>query len=268
MADTLNTPLRTALDGQLTPKFLATLNTNGEPNCVPVITIHPYHDGTLVFGEFLMQKTRANLGVCDTVSVAVLDDTFTGWSIKGRFRGFETRGERLDFVNTLPLLRYNAYTGARAAGTIEIIEVSSAISMSRHSVLSSYLRARAVAAFSSRNARRPCMPLQVAEKFRRMGAVRAAACRDRDGFPRAFPLLACVPAGNNRLVLCDPFTNAGLNGVAPGARMAVAVITREPIAYQVKGAYAGTRAGAALIKLDACYGASPPLPGQRLDSAV
>ena len=58
------------------------------------------------------------------------------------------------------------------------------------------------------------------------------------------------------------------NGVAPGARMAVTVITREPIAYQVKGAYAGTRAGAALIELDACYSASPPLPGQRLDSAV
>ena len=94
------------------------MNASGEPNCVPVITILPYHDGTLVFGEFLMQKTRANLGVCDTVSVAVLDDTFTGWSIKGRFRGFETRGERLDFVNTLPLLRYNAYTGARAAGTV------------------------------------------------------------------------------------------------------------------------------------------------------
>ena len=88
MADTLNTPLRTALDGQLTPKFLATLNASGEPNCVPVITILPYHDGTLVFGEFLMQKTSANLGGCDTVSVAVLDDTFTGWSIKGRFRGF------------------------------------------------------------------------------------------------------------------------------------------------------------------------------------
>lgn len=200
MADTLNTPLRTALDGQLTPKFLATLNTNGEPNCVPVITIHPYHDGTLVFGEFLMQKTRANLGVCDTVSVAVLDDTFTGWSIKGRFRGFETRGERLDFVNTLPLLRYNAYTGARAAGTIEIIEVSSAISMSRHSVLSSYLRARAVAAFSSRNARRPCMPLQVAEKFRppHGGRPRRRLPRPRRLSPRISPPGLC-PGGQQSI---------------------------------------------------------------------
>ncbi len=268
MTDTLDTPFRTALDGQFTPRFLATLDTDGEPNCVPVITIHPYHDGTLVFGEFLMQKTRANLIACDKVGVAVLDDAFTGWSIKGRFRGFETRGERLDFVNALPLLRYNAYTGVRAAGTIEIIEVSPALSRSRRQVLGDYLCARAVAALAARNGRRPCMPLQVSEKFRRMGAVRAAAFRDSDGFPRAFPLMACVPAGNNRLLLRDPFTNAGLTGVAPGTRMAVAILTRDPIAYQVKGVCAGRKAGAVLLDLDACYSASPPLLGQRLDSAV
>lgn len=265
MPEALNEDLRTALEGRFTPKFLATLDANGEPNCVPVITIHPYPDGTLVFGEFLMQKTRVNLDVCDTVSVAVLDETFNGWSIRGRFRGFETHGERLDFVNNLPLLRYNAYTGVRAAGTIEVVDVSPAISMTRGRVLSDYLRARAIAPFLSRNGNCRCMPVQVSEKFRRMGAIRAAAYPDTDGFPRAFPLMACVPAGDNRLVLRDPFAAEYLNDIEPATRIAVAVITRDPIAYQVKGAYAGTKAGAGLIDLDACYSASPPLLGERLD---
>jgi hypothetical protein len=263
--ETLDTPLRAALDGSFTPKFLATLDADGEPNCVPVISIHPYNDGTLVFGEFLMQKSRANLGTCDKVGVAVFDEAFSGWSIKGRFRGFETSGERLDFVNNLPLLRYNAYTGVRAAGTIEVIEVSPAVSTSKYGVLGEYLRVRAVAGLSSRRSNGLCMPAQVSEKFRRIGAVRAAAYRDTDGFPRAFPLMACVPAGSDRLALRDRFAEAYLKNVEPGTRLAVAVITREPIAYQVKGAYAGTRAGAALIDLDACYSASPPLLGERLD---
>ena len=185
MADTLNTPLRTALDGQLTPKFLATLNTNGEPNCVPVITIHPYHDGTLVFGEFLMQKTRANLGVCDTVSVAVLDDTFTGWSIKGRFRGFETRGERLDFVNTLPLLRYNAYTAPRGRhdrdhrGLVRHLH-----EQTQRAEQLSPCAGRCGVQFPQR---RPCMPLQVAEKFRRMGPSAPPPAATATAFPAHFP---------------------------------------------------------------------------------
>lgn len=265
MSVTLNEELRAALHGRFTPKFLATLNGEGEPNCVPVITIHPYHDGTLVFGEFLMQKSRANLGMCDKVGVAVLDENFQGWSLKGRFRGFETKGERLDFINNLPLLRYNAYTGVRAAGTIEVTEVSPAISMNKYAVLGHYLRMRALATLMPRKKGQTCMPVQVSEKFRRLGAVRAAAYRDTDGFPRAFPLMACVPAGPNRLALGDPFAKAFLNDVEPGTRIAVAVITQDPIAYQVKGTYGGPKTGAALIELDACYSASPPLLGERLD---
>jgi len=265
MPEPLNSQVYAALEGRFTPKFLATLDDSGEPNCVPVLTIHPYHDGTLVFGEFLMRKSRANLCACDAVGVAVIDESFRRWSIKGRFRGFETRGERLDFVNRLPLLRYNAYTGVRAAGAIEVADVSPPISMNRYRVLGDYLRVRAITLFATRNENRSCMPVQVAEKFLRMGAVRAAAYRDGDGFPRAFPLMACVPAGRDRLVMRDPFAAAYMKDIEPGTRLAVAVLTREPVAYQVKGVYAGNRTGAAFIELDACYSASPPLLGERLD---
>jgi hypothetical protein len=263
----LDAELRKALAGEMTPKFLATLDASGQPNCVPVVSIMPYEGDTLVFGEFLMQKSRSNLLQNDKVGVAVLNDAFEGWSVKGTFLGFETQGERVDFVNRLPMLRYNAYTSVRAAGRIRIEAVSRKMCLSKGRLLFDFLRVSALAKLSAgaSNGRR-CMPRPVEEKFRRMQAVRAMAFRDDDGFPRAFPVMACVAAGSNRLLVQDPLFAAYERSMPEGVSVAVAVITTEPIAYQVKGRYQGKRLRTGVIDLAECFSASPPLLGERLDS--
>ena len=103
------------------------------------------------------------------------------------------------------------------------------------------------------------MPGRVCEKFQRTKAVRALAFRGEDGFPRAFPIMACIAAGSGRLLMRPPLR------LAHGTEVAVAVITMEPIAYQVKGTYRNGPAGCGLIELTECYSASPPLLGERLD---
>ena len=56
--------------------------------------------------------------------------------------------------------------------------------------------------------------------------------------------------------------------LAPGSPVAAAVLSLEPVAYQVKGEFAdlrtslGRRLG--VIDVRDVYSASPPLPGQRL----
>lgn len=250
-----------ALAGEITPKFLGTMDTDGKPNCVPVISITPYTDGTLVFGEFLMQKCRRNLLANGKVGIAVITADFAEWSIRGTFQGFETAGERVDFVNSLPMLRYNAYTGIRAAGTIRIDDVSEKRTLSKPRVLCEYLKASCAARLARSDSGARCMPRQVEEKFARMSAVRALAFQDDEGYPRTFPVMACVSAGANRLAVSGPDFAAYAGGVAKGAEMAASILTMEPIAYQVKGHYAG----GGLIDLTECYSASPPLVGERLD---
>ncbi|MBN2311016.1 MAG: pyridoxamine 5'-phosphate oxidase family protein, partial [Candidatus Hydrogenedentes bacterium] len=218
------------LSGETTPIFLATLDANGRPNVVPVISITPYETGALVFGEFLMNKTRKNLLVDEHVGVTALaqaaDGAFHGWSIRGTFLGFETTGPRVDMINALPMLRYNAYTGIRAAGTIRVESVSERRVLGKLAVLANFLRVSAAARLlgGARPAHR-CMPARVEEKFQRMSAVRAVAFRDKDGFPHTFPAMACVPAGPNRLAIADPFFNAAAPAIALGAELAVSIIT-------------------------------------------
>lgn len=262
----LDCELQQALSGEMTPKFLATLDATGRPNCVPVISLMPYADDVLIFGEFFMNKSRKNLLENPKVGIAAINERFEMWSLKGMFLGFETAGECVDRINALRLFRYNAYTGVRAAGVIRIHEVSEKRRLTKPRLLLDFARVMAVArVLQPRCSDWRCMPPRVEEKFRRMAAVRAAAYCDADGFPRAFAGVACVPAGPNRLVMGDSLFAAYAGGIPRDGELAVAVITSDPIAYQVKGLYRGRRAGVGVVDLTACYSASPPLLGERLD---
>ena len=257
--------LKAALAGEITPKFLATLDALGRPNCVPIITITPYDDEHLLFGEFMMNKTRRNLLECDQVAVTVITDGLDTWSLRGTFLGFETTGERVDLINDSPLIRYNAYTQVRSAGLIRVEEVSPKATLGRLRLLRDFLRVTALAPLlKDRSEAQAAMPLPVVEKFRRLSAVRAAGYRGDDGRPRAFSMLACIPAGRSRLVMSDPLFNAHADAIPRGAELAVSILTMDPVAYQVKGAYAGRKLGVGIVDVTETYSASPPLLGECL----
>jgi hypothetical protein len=268
MGETMDKHLRNVLSGDRTPKFLATLDGDGVPNCVPVISIVPWDETTVIFGEFLMNKTRRNLHENAPVGIAVMNDAFEGWSLKGTFLGFETSGEHIEHINRLAMFRYNAYTSVRAAGIIRIGSVVNHPVLGRAEVLRDYLRASLIAKFMRSNGEKEfsCMPGRVQEKFERLGAVRAVAYRDSGGFPNALPMIACMPAGPNRLIADASLFRQYTQEMPPGTPLAAAIITKDPVAYQVKGIYAGRRTGVDIIDLKECYSASPPLLGDRIDA--
>lgn len=271
MGVALEAELREALMGDRTPKFLATLDEKGCPNCVPVISLMPHEGARLIFGEFFMHKTRRNLLADPHVAIAVLTEDFRGWMLQGEFEGFETTGERVDLINQTPMFRYNAYTSIRAAGSIRLTAISDKHVLPRGRLYADFSLVSAAArvlALIAADGRERCMPLPVTEKFQRATAIRAVALRGAGPYPVAFPLITCVAAGPNRLLLRDPLADAHLGGVAPGTEVAAAILTQEPIAYQVKGRYQEWKAGVHHIALTACYSASPPLLGERLDDKI
>jgi hypothetical protein len=265
MPSAMDAALIEALSGEMTPKFLATVGPEGAPNIVPVISLQPWDPATIVFGEYLMQKSRRNLEQNAKVGVLVVTEKLRAWSLSATFLGFQTSGEWFERVSCGSLLRYNAYTGIRAAGGLRVDSLGPALTYSQAQVLAGFLSGRAAAA--ALRTHLIVMPERVAEKYRRLRAIRAAAFVGPDGWPRVFPLMSCFAAGRGRLMARDRGWPAAPLAPAPGTGLAVAVLTFEPIAYQVKGVYAGRRFGMHVIDLDQAYSASPPLVGARLDAA-
>lgn len=253
-----------ALRGAMTPKFLATIGPEGDPNVVPVISIQPWDEATLVFGEYLMFKTRRNLLANPRVGVLVVTEALEAWTLRGTFEGFETSGEKFDAVNRGELLRYNAYTGIRAAGSIRVEAVEEIAPIGKAEVLAGWLKAAVLRPLLAHRSAAPRLPRAVAEKFARIQALRACAFVGEGGFPRVEPTLSCFAAGRDRLVIADRTVLPHARELEQAKRVAVCVLTFDPIAYQVKGNWAGVRGGLGVVDLTECYSASPPRVGARL----
>ncbi len=269
LEDRLSPAAMRALAGARTPKFLATRSADGIPNVVPVLSLEPIDEQTIIFGEMMIWKTRRNLEADPRVAIMVLAPDLRGWTIRGQFVEFQHSGAYFDHIMASENVRYNAYGGIRSAGVIRVLEVTRSFKLSQGGLLLNTARSRWLARRLSRDGPAgETMPVQVREKFSRLRAAKALAFLDGTDHPDCLAALPLVPAGPATLVFGG--ARRDLDDLSPGLPVAAAVLTLEPVAYQVKGEFAGLRASLGrrlgVIDVREAYSASPPLPGERLPS--
>jgi hypothetical protein len=264
-----------ALSHEMTPKFLATRSADGMPNVVPCTSLMPAGEGApqdrLIFGNFLLRKSVANLDSDPRVGVLVVTTDLEGWVLQGDFVEWQPAGPYVDRLNNTDLLRYNAYTGIRNAGVVDVTSAAFAFRLSKLRVLADYLLARAGSAAVRRESQREratTMPRVVREKFTPMTAVRVLAYLDEGGYPLVAPALSLQPAGGRALV-CAPGAAAGLlSALSPGAPVAANLLTLDVVSFQAKGRWLGTRQllGSPVggMSVESVYAGGPPIPGRQV----
>jgi hypothetical protein len=256
-----------ALKGEMTPKFLATRDPDGNPNIVPVISLTPAVDqpDVIYFGNFLLRKSIANLQRDQRVGVLVVTPELRGWVLKGDLLEFQRTGPLVDQQMSSSLLRYNAYTGIRDAGLIRITSVTASFAISKLRVPVEYLWARLAALTASRSTPGGvALPLPVRREFARMAAVKVLAWVGPDGYPTVAPILSLQPAGDSALI-----GRLGVGGAGrppSGALVAANILTFAAVSYQVKGHWdAGPGSGSmGTIRVTEAYAGGPPIPGGRV----
>jgi len=245
------------------PKFLATLDAEGVPNVVPITSLQAVDETTIIFGELMIWKTRRNLETNPRVCVAVMTPAAQGWIIQGDFLEFQRTGSYVDLINSAEFYRYNAYTGVRSAGVIRARRVVREFALSRGAVLLAAARARWAARWRRSQGEGAVMPAPVRQKFARLQAAKFLAHLGPDGYPHIAPVLSLMPAGERAMVFAG-----SVAGLEQGAPVAAAVLTAEPLAYQVKGRFLGAERSLGgplgVIQVLEVYSASPPLAGERL----
>lgn len=280
MVTTLSERQTAILAGDMQPKFLASINAAGQPNVVPLLSIVPLEPGRAAFAEFMIWKTKANLLETGRTAFLALDGKLNYVTATGRFTGFTKAGPVFDAMAIQSMFRFNPYNGLRAAGTIDIETVEAEGQIPTLGLVASHLKAGRLAKAAARAGTgagtragagaRPStgsavaglatsrvMPVQVAEKFSRLKAIKAIAWPVAGGV-KVLPAAGVAPIGRGGLLIADP---AVASAVPDGSRVAVSVITLDPNAYQVKGTARVWR-GALVVEVDEVYTAAPPVPGR------
>ena len=214
------------------------------------------------------------------MSILVITTDLEGWVLQGDFVEWQRTGAYVDRLNNTDLLRYNAYTGIRNAGIIQVRAVLRHFRISKLRVLTEYLLARAAtrpitppgppkaggSPFSPKEA--VTMPRPAREGFSPMTAVRVLAFLDGEGYPLAAPVLSLQPAGESALVCAEGLFADMLEPLAVGAPVAASLLTLDIVSFQAKGRWLGGRrllgAPVGAMSVTAVYAGGPPIPGRQV----
>jgi hypothetical protein len=254
-----------ALKGEMTPKFLATRNSEGTPNVVPVISLLPADDkpDTLFFGNFLLRKSIRNLEQDGRLGILVITQELRGWMLQADFQEFQRTGTYVDQQMTSSLLRYNAYTGIRNAGVMHVRSLRGTFRIPKLLVLKDYLFARlAHLGGMAPGHDGTTIPLSVRQEFKKMAAVKVLSWIGEDGYPVVVPALSLQPAGVQTLIC---WKGMRLPEPPQGATVAANILTSDAVSYQVKGRWVGG-GKTGVIETHEFYAGGPPIPGGRLTS--
>ncbi|MCD4752694.1 MAG: pyridoxamine 5'-phosphate oxidase family protein [Anaerolineaceae bacterium] len=264
--------LMEALSDEMTPKFLATRSNDGIPNIVPCtsITLAGDVDDCLIFGNFLLRKSVDNLNQNPHVGIAVINTDLEGWILQGDFVEWQQTGSYVDYLNNSDLLRYNAYTGVRNAGIVQVRKVVRHFRISKLRVLSDYLLACAAAQpkVDRNSGEIAIMPPVVRKNFSLMTAVRMLAFLDGEGYPLIAPALSLQPAGESAFVCAEGLFANILEPLPTGIPVAASLLTFDVVSFQAKGRWLGSRrllgASAGAMSITSIYAGGPPIPGHKV----
>ncbi len=103
-------------------KTIATADTEGKLNVVPVKTFSAVDEETLVFGNVFLGKTKDNIEATKKVAVTAFKGS-TGYQIKGSFQEFLISGSIFD--QKKEQVKEKLKLDAKSAGIIKVEEVYS-----------------------------------------------------------------------------------------------------------------------------------------------
>lgn len=249
-------------------KFLATASSSGDPNVALIVSQTPVEPGRIIFGEFMMVKTKRNLEENPRVASFAISEKLKMAGFKAEVRQWVGTGPYIEKLNNIEFFRYNAYAGIHRAAVCEItspISLPQTVSYSSFAV--NYAMIHASAFHEANNDPRIEIPAPVKKKFNGLMVIKALAYVDDDGFPGVLPILAtAVHGGVLRFKVAN--YNRRLKELELPARVAVNVLTMDLMSYQVKGDLdrferrLGVDTGVVIVK--EVYSSMPPLCGERL----
>jgi len=250
-----------------TPKFMITKDSNDEPNSSLIMTWTVYEGNTMIYGDFLSEKTRMNLNAGNKqMALLVMTMGLDSWLIKSDFDSFHRNDEFYEFMAQTPLFRYNQYTNARSAGVAEAISSSDKYGISKPSVLASFIKTKMVKGkVPVEETIEGNMPNNVYEIFSKMAAVKVLAFIDDDGYPAAFPEFGMLPVSSNSVVMKRDQEKRRGYSLRDGQRVAISLVSLDPAAFQMKGTFHEINDNIGYVKFDRVYACSLPRPGIRVD---
>ncbi|MFX0116287.1 MAG: hypothetical protein ACFFB3_17185 [Candidatus Hodarchaeota archaeon] len=249
-----------ALD--MAAKFMATHDANHEPNIAMISTVSPWNDEHLIFGDFLMWKTKKNLENGSPISVSVItEDLKSCFEVRGQYIGYEIAGDKFEAMSKKDLFRYSAIGLLRGVGTISVDEVYP-LSVNALGVAKEWLLAKICGVRHQRFPEGKEMHPNV-ERIANVLKGAKFLTVARDDHMEQFPVLGMRSLGDYLVIRSDL-------PLKIGDIIAASVLSMDLTAFQIKGEFIGIRRSRGIkhgyIRVTNVKTQTPPLVSREVPS--
>jgi hypothetical protein len=250
-------------------KFAATVDDQGTPNVIPLLSARMVEPDTIAFVKFMVWKTRRNFEANKKITIACTGPRGRTYLARGEFVEWMTQGPLLEQFEAEPIFRYNAYMGANMLGIIKVKEVRE---FKGSGLLLPLLKRLAPGRGPTPDkavGNGGPMAREVVEKWGRKLAVKFLGMVDENGDPLAIPHQGLFALSNSLLAFPWPQRRENpLSRLCSNDPLAASILAFDPVAYQVKGRFLGPQKingrDHGLLQVKEVYAASPPIPGKRI----
>lgn len=251
-------------------KFLATASAGGEVNVALIVSQTPTDEGKIVFGDFMMVKTKKNLSENGRVASLAITPKLEMAGFKGYAEGWTDTGPYIDIVNSIDFFRYNAYMGIHNVAPITILEMlplPPKVSFLKVGVDFVDIRARSGLKSGSTSGG-VAVPVPVRKKFESIMSIKVITLMDEDGYPDIFPLFSTHFKNPSELRFKVSSYNEGIKRYGTPCRVALNVLTLDLFTYQLKGELSRFERSLGLefgvVRVEEAYSSMPPFCGERI----
>jgi predicted pyridoxine 5'-phosphate oxidase superfamily flavin-nucleotide-binding protein len=259
--------VKSVYDQEEVAKFLATTSTDGKPNIALIVSQIPVEPHRLVFGEFMMVKTKRNLDENPRVASLAVTPKLEMAGFKAEIVRWVTSGPYVDRINNIDFFRYNAYTGIHNAAVMDVRDI---LPLPRRVSYGAYVRDFAMvrAAGKCRGDEGVETPGPVKKKLNGIMVVKVLAFQDSDGYPGIVPVFAARTGGRGMVRFKVAAYNKSIERINTPSPVAINVLTMDLLTYQIKGELLGFEKGrgvkTGVVRVDEVYSSIPPLVGERI----
>lgn len=246
--------------------LLATVTPQGLPHLTLISSLKAGSANTVLWGQFTegMSKEHVRQNPNTAFMVMTLDKQI--WRGKARWTHSETGGPDFEWLNNVPMFRYNAYFGIHTVHYMDLLGHTGKEALPMNSVIFAAVKTMLARSLAPSQGTDVVFNPWTKAFFTKLDNLKFLAYMDADGFPWIIPAIQTQADGGNKLVLSTGVYRDELSAIPAGSRVAVLgmALTMEDVL--ARGVYRGIqrRAGVncASVEVDWVYNPMPPVSGQ------
>lgn len=250
-------------------KFLATCSSDGIPNVALIISQIPVDEEKIVFGDFMMVKTKRNILENQRVASLAITSKLGVAGFKGELECWVQSGPYIDVINNLEFHRYNAYMGVHNAGVVivrDVLELPERISYFR--VIGEFALQKGARKLWGKPIRGLELPHAVRGMFRSISTIKVLSYQGIDGFPGIAPCFGITLCKDSNIRFLLNSWNVELLKMDIPIRVAINLFNKGLVSYQIKGEIIRFDKFLGMITAEMkpmeLYSSSPPFCGSRV----